>query len=113
LTICYIRGHEASRIVLPMPRMQSHLACSCAWAGATHDFGPGFERMNAPPDTFRPVLGRALAAGVLLAGQGFAQPASAERLESLSADVGYSHYYDSNLYRVGEGRTGPNGKRHD
>lgn len=69
--------------------------------------------MNTPLDAFRPALAPALMVGLSLAGQGFAPPAWAERLDSLSVDVGYRHYYDSNLYRVGDGQTGPNGKRHD
>lgn len=79
----------------------------------SHDCGLHQAQMTPSPDALRPRFRPALAAGFLLVSQCFAQPANAERLESLSADVGYGHYYDSNLYRVGDGRTGPNGKRHD
>lgn len=80
---------------------------------SSDDFGLHPECMSQPPDLSRTAFGPAIAAGLLLVGNGFAASASAERPESFRADIGYGHYYDSNLYRVGEGRTGPNGKRHD
>lgn len=69
--------------------------------------------MKPLPQARRSFIGPSLAAGFLLLGHAVSQPAWAERLDSIKVDVGYSHYYDSNLYRVGEGRTGPNGKKHD